>query len=469
MQPPEIGDLIIRYLDPSSMFNLISASSAALRIFTTNDIIYLNVAINAMPAAIQPWAKTLLEATQKDICKDSSRDCKNPEFCWLHTDGLPNFKASFLKMFTMSPRSQDPKKFLLKSRNGLKALKRLATIEESVEILVKSDIWCRVPCRHQNVIFKYQKPGLPQQLLRVHLWRFELYRVLFYDTSKARMCDPFVELDAKPGQPSNDVNSEPAKHARRIRRDIAVDLGDCMQREEYLEFRKTFHSLSRFVKHFYENDLILDFQDTYNYILKKYGHLPDSKYWNNYEFGLRVLRGTRARFRNFVDYQLSLGVSYLAYIVRHETDTDLAHNNMLFFSPSSRRHRNTNFMVRDILNKSRWGPHSEGDDGKVEVFALGSLGKESEGYSLRLTIADEPYWHGNACLRTIFFDEVAFPGVSGLTRLGCCDYASPNPSSVQYSGEEIGELMDATAGQNPILDTSGSEWSYNSTIDMALI
>lgn len=175
---PEIRDVIEQYMTPSGTFKFISASPASFRAFVKFPQIYLTETISKLPEKVQPWAKVLAQITDKSRCDDSSPYCPRLEFCWSHLYSIRLRHIRFQKLFSMSPCHDDWRDVVSHMVEPIAALKTQAYVEETVENVANFDTLkrlYRLPASTNGMHCQWTVEDI-----KVELWRFELYRILFH-------------------------------------------------------------------------------------------------------------------------------------------------------------------------------------------------------------------------------------------------------------------------------------------------
>lgn len=322
----EIREMIMMYLDPLSMSNLISVHSGALATFQKYAVEFLNASIYQIPSQI--FAVTILVALEqkpKDVPlwpEIPPWDSLSPE----ELDALEEryrenaLKRDYYDRAWCGVPNTELEKFLNDEvqynawtledvKNPVKSLKQLALMYDAVETLASSRIWNHVDDPELGAgLEPNNRWDAEIDEIRTVLWIYQLYCVLFRETGTTESGEALF----------------PSKHVQEvflwnIEKD-ATDGNDVMCR-----LYGVYDDLSSFLGELYEQNYARCFAEAYKNRpeQKEEQEEADRKPW--WKMPPRpppsVVCDTRHNFHGFVEYQMSLGLPFLVDIYRRSLET----------------------------------------------------------------------------------------------------------------------------------------------------
>lgn len=387
---PELRELIMINLDSPSMFNLISAAPAALRTFLRDPRAFVNAAIDQLPNELRYWARASFVITRDRICEDPRERCRNPRFCWIHTICLEAWDDIF-DICSRSPLYHGRVELPHLIEHPIGQLQTLAAVEQAIDTLANSDIWVWVDMVWHPDPLLFRGPYSNRDMLKLELWRFEICSALFYRRTS--------ETVASCGTIGGPLYIQSRRFVRYLR--------EHLKNEDIKLFDLVLHSLMRFIGRFYEKNLATDFEAAY---------LEEVSSANPHFNPLEVLRSTRSKYTSFVDYQLSLGITGVARILRSKARKYVSEDGS---AAVVHRPQNVYFLLRNFFS-SRHGRNLVSgtfEDVCCYDFELRRLGDGRRGYHLSLKHR-EYYFDVGYRERRVDFEQVVFPDESNLIHLG---------------------------------------------------
>lgn len=315
----EIRESIMLQLDPSTLLRLISVSPAALATFERDSANFFDTTLNNSDISSRRWAIAILEAYWKRPAEDL------PD-TWTY-DGRPleTELDSFLNKFVKFGDDQSLPEDIPKS---LESLRKLASVHDAASDLLASHLWTGI-----------ENPEMcninPANIWKA-LWIYQLYCELFHRPGNAVSPDvlfPSVEAQRKYLRViRGDYDYRFLYCLCSVYRDLSSFLAglfhDCWP-EEFCKVYKNHSQRSDALcqgKTFPEKDWPYS---NFAYIIHSPGVSPEvekahedpsSSFWSS----KKVVWDTHGEFFKYIDYQMSIGLPYIAHMYRMNLANDFS-------------------------------------------------------------------------------------------------------------------------------------------------
>jgi len=299
-------------------------------------------------------------------------------------------------------------------------LQRLAAVEQGIDTLANSDIWVWVDIVWHPDPVRFRGPHTDQDMLKLELWRFEIYSALFYRSTSETVAS--CEMIA------GSLCYQTRKFLDYLRSNLDY--------EDLKLFDLVFHSLMRFIGRLHEENLAKYFEAANLEEVISANSQEHYSLFNRFE----VLKSTRSKYTSFIDYQLSLGVPGVARILRSKARKDRSEDNS---TAVVHRPQNADFLLRKLFHSRHRRDRVRGafEDNYCHEYELRRLGDGRRGYHLSLK-HKEYYLDVGWRERRVDFEQVVFPNESNLIHLGGL---KPLENQMQYH-EDLGAIVHDGSG-----------------------
>ena len=284
-----VAVLMDNAVNPFMLFQLVSASARAKHAFEYQPIAYLKISISCLAPDISQLIAAymvLVDQGSRDtpwwdledewpLTLALGHDCK---YCGNSTPCT--WSSGFIERY-LRPERRLP---LQRLSDPFSALKKTATVLESIEQLSYSDLWLVMARK-----LRYRSPGETLHKISLALWRLEIFCELFGRGWSQR-----------PWESPHGKVTTPTQEQRRFLH--------AMKESDIEDLISVYDDLSRMLENVYSQDLGLDFEAMYLWFTDKYKR----DLWSTEES--LAVRSVVKRFAGYIDYRMSLGLGYLCKI-----------------------------------------------------------------------------------------------------------------------------------------------------------
>ena len=283
-----VAVLMDNAVDPSMLFQLVSASARAKQAFEHQPIAYLKISISCLPPDISQLVVAYMVMIDKGPHTTSWPD---EVYLWPQIPG-PGQACIFCGSFMLStwssmyidryfgPESRLP---LERLSDPFIVLKKAATVFESIEQLSVSNLWLLMTRE-----LRYHSPEGRLHRISLALWRLEIFCQLYGRSWSQRRWT------------STGSAMTPTQEQHRFLHALkGIDIADLI---------RVYDDLSRMLENVYSQDLGLIFEAQYLRVTKRF----DGEPWSSVES--RVVDSSVEIFAGYIDYRMSLGMDYLCAV-----------------------------------------------------------------------------------------------------------------------------------------------------------